>query len=355
MTWPRSPALLCALMVAGLLVTACGGPTDESSDRSEARPNLDEDAKVLLYQTRRALHDGNLRRALVRAESLEAVTDSLAEAAFLRGRILSRLKFFEEAGEAYRTGISRDSTRPGGWFRLGHNAYQRGQYRSAIRYYERELAVRRRLQPDSTFPGVLIQMGRAYRQLNESDSALSVYRKVLEARPDHPTAHADLSQLHRTRGNLEQAYEHARRALRGDSTRAVHRYLLGSILLDMGRAEEAIPHLRRVLERAPGYHQAIYELGRALLRTGSAEEGREYIALADSLQQLQGKIQQARATAEGSRNVNDWLELGDLLTRARRYRDARETYRIAAQLDPQNREVRKQLRQLRSRGRTSSP
>ena len=145
------------------------------------------------------------------------------------------------------------------------------------------------------------------------------FRDVLLKNPDSPTAHNNLANVLRQRGDLDGAILEYRRSLELDPNYQFGRYNLGATLVQKGDPNSAIPLLKQALQADPNNPKAYYSLATALEQTGHPEE----------------------ATASYSRAVRlqpDFLEahtnLANLLLAQSHNEDAMSHYRKAVELAP---------------------
>lgn len=82
---------------------------------------------------------------------------------------------------------------------LGLAYYQKGQYRTAMRYYKKALEV----QPD--FANALRGVGRIYLATNQGRLALKYLKRALKAAPRAPEVHMDLGEAYLLVGRIADA------------------------------------------------------------------------------------------------------------------------------------------------------
>jgi hypothetical protein len=104
---------------------------------------------------------------------------------------------------------------------------------------------------------------------------VTIWQSAVEAMPDNARAHVNLGNaLRNERGDLDQAQEHYRLALRLEPGNAFAHTNLGAVLAITGRLDEAIDEFNRALEIDPG-------LSEARLHLATAEADRAGRSLAD--------------------------------------------------------------------------
>jgi len=102
------------------------------------------------------------------------------------------------------------------------------------------------------------------------------FRDVLSKNPNSATAHNNLANILRQKGQLDEAIVHYRRALDLEPEYQFGRFNLGSTLLEQGSAAEAIGWLKAVLRADPNNAKAYYVLANALSKKGERNEAIAY-------------------------------------------------------------------------------
>jgi tetratricopeptide (TPR) repeat protein len=338
-------------VLAGLFLwTGCGsgGETEESVVRSGDlnRQAIPQQARSYLIKANDALKQGAYHAALALADSAEQVKPNLADANFIRGRVYTELKQFDRAEEAYQNVLEKTPDYQGIRMNMGNNAFRRGQFREAIRWYQEE---RERYRSGT----VWLHLGRAYDQMEKPDSAVYAYEQAIDfdttasSKDVRADAHIRLAQVLEDQGKLREGLEHARQAVELVPEQPSYRYVLGSLLHSLGEVEEAARELRRVVDANPDHQSAQYKLGQALIRLGREDEAQSYMNTADSLQQINEKISQLRTLAEQHPNQpKRWLLLGQTLRNAGRFEEAMEAYRVVLSMKPENKSLQMMLANL---------
>jgi len=294
----------------------------------------------MLVQSQNALSEGGLQTALALVDSAAQRAPRLPDAHFQRGRVLAELRRFEESNEAYRRVLDLDPHYEGARYNLGNNAYRQQAYQRAVRHYRRGLE----RHPSAR---TQVAMGRAYVAQEKVDSARVAYEEAIALDSTHALAHARLGQLYADRGSTEQALRHSRRALEREPKNAKFRYAVGQQLLQLGRPDAAVEHLRTAVEQRPWHQGSHYNLGQALLRLDRGDEAERYLAAADSLEEVQSRIEQLRSQAQNAPSeVKRWRTLARALKEAGRLDEAEDAYSVALYLRPQNPVLRNEIAKL---------
>lgn len=332
------------LLVVAFVAGGCSGE-EEGSEEGNAlsREAVDDTTVSMLVHSQRALQRGALRQSLSLADSVVQRAPRLPDGHFQRGRVLSELKRFDEAGEEYRRVLSLDPEYQGAYLNLGNNAYRRQNFEDALRHFQRE---------QERYPSarVLVEIGKSYGAVGKADSARWAYERALSRDSSQAAAHARLGQLFEEEGELKQALKHSRRALDLAPNNAKYRYAVGSQLFQLGRYDEAIDHLRDVIEERPWHQSAHYNLGQALIRTGRQDKGKAYVTKSDSLEEQEREVERLESVARDEPgDPQKWKKLGDAYLDFGRRENARDAYRIALYLRPSDPTLRDQLAQLEAR------
>jgi len=349
-------SFIVSLLMVLLVGIGCNSKSDDkvSSKTELLRRDLDSKVTLFLFEAEDSFRQRTFSTALRLIDSAEVYAPELADIPFLRGRILTELSQYNQAQAAYEKVVSLDPYYRSAWFKLGNSAFRQKQYHKALVLYRKEqqvaLEVEKAQGQDFDLGRqctILLQLGHTYIELGEIDSAKQAYLQAIAIDDSYAEAYYELGYLFRDNGEFEEALKYSRYAFTLDPDNTDYIYLLGSMLLRTGQAQKAINHFEIVVKRRPSDYGACYNFGRALVTIGRMEEGNHYLAIVDSLQSLQYKINQAKVTAETNPNVvRRWVELADLLSRVGRYDAALHYYRIALYLSPKNVDLQNNMAQL---------
>ena len=330
--------LLVALLA--FISVRCGTDSESLSRTEEARRNANPQAVEFLINAQGAYEAGYYNGALMLTDSAARYAPELADIPFLRGRIFTTMRQYEQALAAYEETLKRDPAYPGVYFNLGNTAYLHGEAREALAFYRKE-------QSTAGTAAYLTQLGRAYADLGEADSAQRAYESAIAADSTIPTAYMWLGQLYEDAGSFDEALRYSRRglALRPDNLN--YAYVVGVQLLRSGDLEAAATLLMKVTDGMPFYYAAHYNLGQALMGLDRAIDGARYLARADSLLEQRREIDKW----EGLVNANShepmlWVNYGTALRQAGRVDEAIEALAIAYSLQPQWLELQNNIANL---------
>ncbi|CAM3392287.1 tetratricopeptide repeat protein [Rhodothermus bifroesti] len=328
-----------------LIFTGCR-PTAPEAYRPPSERVLTAAQAARLHQAWQAYAQGAYQHAMQLADSLLQEGAEIAEVYLLKGRIYLDINAFEEALTHLEKARALDAYLRGIDFQIGHAAFLQGFYRRALAYYLKELAlieqspteVQRYYAETDRIAKVAIyrQAGRACFLLDSLQAARQFYHRALELDSLDSESYRWLAELEEQEGNLQTALQLAEKALALNPKELENLYTFARLLLRTGHTEDAVHFLQLVLERHPLHRGANYNLGRALMLRGETRAGEFYLARAQRIQQLTGKIDQARLAAYQTGDVRHWKELATLLIEAGRYVEARRALDVVLFLEPHN-------------------
>lgn len=337
-----------ALIGTVAMLVACGGERDRISDVADPR------ASELVQRMKAAYDVGEWSVALALADSLEQIDPRLPDAPFQRGLVFTKLKRYDDAHREYKRALDLDPAFRRAWYNIGHNAFLQRKYRDALSYYEKErelLAATARRENDTdgsrlrhALPAVTAQIGRTYALLGVPDSAQLAYQQALTIDSTNAVTHAWLSELYEDRGDIDQALQHAQKALEGHPDEVEYAYRVGFLLFQSGRIEEAALLLSAVVQQWPGHEGASYNLGRALLALGHEKEGQALLDRVEAVQRMQEQAMLAQRSVEmHPEDAKRWVDLARLMLQSGYYDKAEEALAAALVQKPDDRALRHDL------------
>ncbi len=113
-------------------------------------------------------------------------------------------------------------------------------------------------------------LGLALATRGQMDEAITHHRKALEINPGLSNAHNNLGAALARRGRFDEAIVHLQKALEIKPDSAEAHNNLGFALATRGQTDEAIAHYQKALEIKPDYAEPYYNLGNALSGAGRA-------------------------------------------------------------------------------------
>lgn len=217
---------------------------------------------------------------------------------------------------------------------------------------------------------VELRRGMVFEELERPDEARVAYRHAMELSPTMAEAPNNLAALERDAGNLSEAWEIQREALRISPDDPLMLLNAGLLAIVRGYDDEALRLLRRAAELERGSADPARALADHLLVTGHVDQAIEVLGLAlerfprdaaarNSLGNAlaaAGRGEEARAAYLIAINIDSDLAepyngLAALMLAAGDLHGAEEALNRSARLDPSNTQVRRNLAELyRRRG-----
>lgn len=132
-------------------------------------------------------------------------------------------------------------------FRIGQRAFQRGEFQSAIRYFEQSAD----LEPDAA--DISYYLAESYRQLADYSQALVFYNEALEKRPDFAPAYLGRArvQIAQNPGRFDAVLKDLRLAIDKDPLYAEAFLMLAQVQVSSGDPAGALETLTRVEKLLP--------------------------------------------------------------------------------------------------------
>ncbi|MDX1570660.1 MAG: tetratricopeptide repeat protein [Xanthomonadales bacterium] len=164
----------------------------------------------------------------------------------------------------------------------------------------------------------------------DQEGAAAIYRQILENEPDRDDVHHLMAVLCHEKKDLDQALEHAEKAIDLNGDEAHYHQTLAGILHARGDLAGARSNLERAVEIDPNLAEARNTLGYLLFRLGEPDAAEQQLRLA-----LKIEPESARAMTN----------LGSVYIAQRRLDDARGILSRALELDPESTAARATLGQ----------
>ena len=144
---------------------------------------------------------------------------------------------------------------------------------------EAAVFLRRALDEQGDHFGARLLLGLLSGDEGEAESAKIHLQRALTLDAQSFAAHYGLGRLFAREGKLEEALSHLRRALELNPSPEMH-YLVGRTYLEQGRPEKAMKHLQKAIRLDPHFDVAQYSLGFIYWQSNRTSEAREHFRLA---------------------------------------------------------------------------
>ncbi len=215
-------------------------------------------------------------------------------------------------------------------------------YPQAVEYLEKALALR----PDAD--AVRLSLAELQVALARDGEAREHFERLRERQPENPSVRFGLARCHAAAGEAERARELLDRLIAdypGDWKALGER---GGLALQLDRPAEAEEYLRRAVALAGPDLPLLTRLADCLVRLGKADEAREFRERADRLKADFRRADQLGTLIreQSPHDANLRHELGCVLYRVGKPRDALHWFRTALEKDPKHRPTHQSLAEL---------
>lgn len=299
-------ALALSLLGSSALACQSGPPADPAADpageppakASKATPvaRNPRAAEFKLKQALRAAQNGDLQRAIQRAQEAEALHPELEKAYLLEGSSFAMQDQFEGEAAAYARGLKALPKSAELLHARGFLALRQGDYQAAIQDYE----AARALQPHD--PELLSDLAYAYIYVNQAEKALPLAKEAVTRKPDCFSCQMSLGQVELSLQHFDAAVAPFEAALRlapkdPDAGRSLAkaRFLAGDlkgadqsyqallkthpddlrlwvqsaqVALALGDAARAAAHYQEAAKRLPNNRKLLESLAKAQAQAG---------------------------------------------------------------------------------------
>ncbi len=198
-------------------------------------------------------------------------------------------------------------------------------------------------EPSSLDGRILCSKAVMLEEMGDQERALECYRKVIKEDPQNWQAYYRLGAICQREGDEDaagQARKSLEKALEDGTAQAA--YYLGILAADVGDTAKAEEYLESYVSGGEGDFLS------------SAYRGLAYCALQkEDHQSAERYLESGRGSAAGAEEQAIWREQIILLEKQGKYRKARRTVREYLQKYPDDREMKKELRFLRTRSGTA--
>jgi tetratricopeptide (TPR) repeat protein len=199
------------------------------------------------------------------------------------------------------------------YYHLGRSSQDREEWKEAICYYQKALAL------DPTLSAACNDLGTIFQNQGKTQEAIHWYQQALSINPSLAEAWYNLGNVHKDQKAWEEASLCSRRALALDPLLAEAHNNLGIALYHKDQIEEAIICWRKSIDLKADYVSAYVNLGTALGRLKCLDEAIQTFQKALALSPDQALL---------------WLNLGNIRKEQGEIEEAVVCYRKAIKIDP---------------------
>ncbi len=263
---PPDPETYQLLRSLGYVSGAANVPSSPSLSEHDPKDEINTYLKIL-----KALGFANEGQPRAAAQLLEEVLGNAPEvtsARLILGAQYEKLGQLDKAVEQYQKALADDPGNALAAFNLAKVCSRQGQVHEATSWYRFTLKV------DPTFSLADTALGIIYRNQGLWSLAIEEFHKALAFGPNY-TARYNLAAIYMLNGQLDQALEQAREAVKLQPKHGEGYNILGSVYLMKNRMPEAEGSFRRVLELNPRSDTALTNLAEVFAKTGRVVEARE--------------------------------------------------------------------------------
>jgi len=236
------------------------------------------------------------------------------EAAFCKGRILQKLKRFDEACTSYKEAIELDPKIAKTYSYYGGTLLSLHQFGAAKEAYQKAIEL------DSQMAEAHFGLGLVYRETGVYVKAEEAYQKAIELAPDNASTLSNLGHMLYEENRPDEAEEAFRKAIELSPDNASTLSNLGRILYEKNRFDEAKEAQLQAIKLDTQLAEAHFGLGLVYRETGNLARAEEAFRKAIELD---------------SGNASFYQSLGGLFALQKRFDEAKETFRKAIKLDSQ--------------------
>lgn len=204
------------------------------------------------------------------------------------GHLLLRLGRAVEAEQRFRSALDRSPGNASALVGLGYALRRLG------RMDEAETALREALKTQAGNNGARVALAHLLEAQYRLDEAAGLFSEVIAAQPNHADSLAAMGNIHRRRGDREQALDFFRKAAEADASNKTRLIDIAVELRDLGRLDDSGSTLDEVLAALPGEPRALMQRGQLLRRQ---DRRKEALAVFSELLQLDPANAQAMVEA----------------------------------------------------------
>ncbi|MDO8970586.1 MAG: tetratricopeptide repeat protein [Saprospiraceae bacterium] len=268
------------------------------------------------YQT------GQLKQALVYSERAVALDPFSVNAALLSGEISLAMGHDDDALAWGQKAVSIDDRHSDSILFLAFIFEKRNKLQEALQI------VQKALQKNVINQEMLLERARLVYQVNGAAAALPLLKELDTVYPEQVPVLKLLARVEKEGGDLVQSEKIAFQALRLDPDQPELNLLMGKLQRLSGQLDQAIHFLSLAIVQAPGLADAYLELGQV------------YLDRRETPQALQTYQKGMKAVPHDFRMV---YQAGLILREGKDYQRAETMLRMAAELAPDDLNIRRQL------------
>ncbi len=195
-----------------------------------------------------------------------------------KGQLQEALEVFTKASQDF-------STSPEPFHNMGIVYGKLKDWKNAIRYHEKALA----LKPD--FAAAHYSLGITYQSIQEKQKAIKAFENLLEVSPKDKKAHLHLGILYDEQEQFNTALTHYRQAIAADPQYYTAYYNIGNTFLTMQQLDSAATYYEGAIKIKPDYAKAYVNLANVLNQKGEKEKAQTYFRKALELDEtLQNRV-----------------------------------------------------------------
>ncbi|MBI4650564.1 tetratricopeptide repeat protein [Candidatus Desantisbacteria bacterium] len=231
------------------------------------------------------------------------------------GFIYYRKSMYDKAMEYYKKAIEIDPSYVLAYNKLGVVYRKKGLYKKALEVYKKAIEI----SPD--YAEIYYNMAVVYRYMKKYSEASEMYKKVIEFRPEYIPAHVNLGLDYKYSGEYDKAIEEYEKVLKLDPNYVEIFINFGIAYFLKKEYDKAIEQLSLSIEKDKNNPLSYYYLGMTYEATGDFEKALD-------------AYNKTYEVEPNFPNLNDktmdvHLKIGDRLLSEKKYKEAKEEYKLA--------------------------
>ncbi|HAY37204.1 MAG TPA: hypothetical protein DCY57_09575 [Bacteroidetes bacterium] len=318
--------LLVVCMIGVVATSACGS-------REEQLPAISPKIASGIQGANQALSQGDLNRALSKAEDVLAVDPSSVDGHFLKGRVLFELGRFSAAESSFVIVANQHPAYPGVFHNLANISYLRKEYRAALSRFLQES----QLESD---PRSWHAVAGVYAELGVLDSALVAIESSLAIKDTYAPAWLSRAMYTEQAGDLSNALSYGRRSYQLDASKTTTWLLVARLENQIGTPDSALVLMQRMSEQDPFNYTALFEMGRSFQRMGNVEAANQMYVRSDEVRKIMKPVELLETDVrEYPQRFSQRVQLAEANRAIGRWDQALKQYQSAVSMRPGNTEL----------------